>query len=38
MGLNSTLIMSNAPPHLYGRIMSIYMLTKRPTTGRPTSN
>jgi MFS family permease len=27
MGLNSTLIMSNAPPHLYGRIMSIYMLT-----------
>jgi MFS family permease len=27
MGLNSTLIMSNAPTHLYGRIMSIYMLT-----------
>jgi MFS family permease len=27
MGLNSTLIMSNAPPYLYGRIMSIYMLT-----------
>jgi MFS family permease len=27
MGLNSTLIMSNAPPELYGRIMSIYMLT-----------
>jgi MFS family permease len=27
MGLNSTLIMSNAPPNLYGRIMSIYMLT-----------
>jgi MFS family permease len=27
MGLNSTLIMSNAPPRLYGRIMSIYMLT-----------
>jgi MFS family permease len=27
MGLNSTLITSNAPPHLYGRIMSIYMLT-----------
>ncbi|HET6318624.1 MAG TPA: MFS transporter [Chloroflexota bacterium] len=27
MGLNSTLIMSNAPSHLYGRIMSIYMLT-----------
>jgi MFS family permease len=27
MGLNSTLLMSNAPPHLYGRIMSIYMLT-----------
>jgi MFS family permease len=27
MGVNSTLIMSNAPPHLYGRIMSIYMLT-----------
>ena len=27
MGLNSTLIMSQAPPHLYGRIMSIYMLT-----------
>ena len=25
--MNSTLIMSNAPPHLYGRIMSIYMLT-----------
>jgi hypothetical protein len=27
MGVNSTLIMSNAPPYLYGRIMSIYMLT-----------
>jgi MFS family permease len=27
MGLNSTLIMSNAPPYLYGRVMSIYMLT-----------
>jgi MFS family permease len=27
MGVNSTLIMSNAPPELYGRIMSIYMLT-----------
>jgi MFS family permease len=27
MGLNSTLITSSAPPALYGRIMSIYMLT-----------
>ena len=27
MGLNMTLITSNSPPHLYGRMMSIYMLT-----------
>jgi hypothetical protein len=27
MGLNSTLLMSNTPTRLYGRIMSIYMLT-----------
>lgn len=27
MGVNMTLITANSPPHLYGRMMSIYMLT-----------